>query len=727
MAYPLPAFPDRIARLPEIAANMAWSWNREARALFRSIDDHLWVRSRYDPFALFYLAGEGRLEQCAADPHFLARYDHVARALDTLASTDDTWYARNFGDTLAGPIAYFCAEFAVYHTVPIYSGGLGVLAGDHCKAASDLGVPLVGVGMLYRGGLVDQRISADGWQSEADTPLDPHPVPLEQVVAGTANVPAATVEMNGRIVHIAAWRLRTGRVAIYLLDTDLPENDPDDRSLLTTLYPGGPDRRLRQEWLLGVGGVRVLRALGIQPAAWHANEGHAAFMLTERLRECVAAGAAWDDAIHEVRRASTFTTHTPVPAGHDVFRADEVRRCAEATWHSAGGDPARYLALGAHPTDGASFHMTVAAIRLSGNVNGVSRVHGDVTRGIWASLWPERPSTDIPIGHVTNGVHPDTWIAHVIADLIDTVLPGNWTMRVTGPTMWDAIHELDDTALWQAHTQLKTTLFRVVREEARAQFVARTHDPSQLIGSGILLDPTVLTLGFARRFTGYKRASLVFTDLERLLRIVNHRSRPVQIVFAGKAHPADEGGKRMLQEVYRATHDPRFEGRVAFVEDYDLRIGHVLVQGVDAWVNLPRVPLEACGTSGMKAAMNGVPQIGTRDGWWAEGYDGTNGWVVPTPEREDEGHAADAATANALYDLLERDVVPAYYERDAAELPRRWIAMMKDAIRVAGSRFAAHRMLVDYVTTCYAAGTPAASTCRLSGAVRRVPGDSYQG
>jgi starch phosphorylase len=708
MSELLPVFPDRIARLPELASDLSWSWNREARALFRSIDEHLWVRTRYDPFELFRLAGPDLLARRAADPHFVAHYDAVLARLDAWRSNGDTWFAHAYPQIADRPIAYFCAEFAVYHTVPIYSGGLGVLAGDHCKAASDLGVPLVGVGALYRGGYFDQRIRADGWQEETTVALNLEAVPLEPAAPLGSHV--ASVAMNGREVFIQAWRLRVGRASIYLLDTDLDRNHPDDRQLLSNLYPGGPDRRLRQEWLLGVGGVRVLRALAIEPAAWHANEGHAAFMLIERVREQVDRGVPWADAVAAVRSSSVFTTHTPVPAGHDVFAASEVAGCAGTTWAASVADLRDYLALGAHPQDRTgAFHMTVAAIRLSERVNGVSRAHGAVTRRIWQAMWPELPEPDVPIGHVTNGVHADTWLAHSISQLLEKT-GGAWAERATRPEVWDGARALDDGQLWHTHLQLKATLLRLVREESRALFVRRTHEAAQLVGSGVLLDPAALTIGFARRFATYKRASLLFHDVERLLRLLAHPARPVQIVFAGKAHPADDGGKRLLQEVYRATHDPRFEGRIAFVEDYDQHIAHVLVQGVDAWLNLPRVPLEACGTSGMKASLNGVPHISTLDGWWAEAYEPGNGWAVRTPEREDDTPEADAATATALYDVLEREVVPAYYERDAEGLPRRWISTMKEAIRMAGARFTAQRMLIEYVTKCYAPAAGAAAS-----------------
>lgn len=690
--------------------DLAWSWNRQARSMFRRIDEHLWVRCRHDPFQLFALAGPERLAKCAVDPDFLRRYDDVIAWLDSLHSSADTWFARahpGMGDQL---VAYFCAEFALHHTVPIYSGGLGVLAGDHCKAASDLGVPLVGIGMLYRGGHFDQHIRPDGWQEESNVQFDLGATALRRAEENGRPL-STTVEMNGREVTIQPWLLQAGRTRIYLLDTQLERNHPEDRTLLSNLYPAGHDRRLRQEWLLGVGGVRLLQALGLTPTLWHANEGHAAFMLIERVRALVAEGVEWDDAIARVREASVFTTHTPVPAGHDVFNSSDVARCAGSV---LGDDPGKYLSLGVHPQWNAdSFHMTVAALRLSKRVNGVSEVHGAVSRRMWHVLWPDLPEDQVPIGHVTNGVHPETWLASRYVRMLDASVGRNPVVRAEQPYRWEFAEALDDTQVWRAHQNHKERLLRLAREESRAIFVQRTHEAGQLVGSGVLLDPQVLTLGFARRFATYKRASLVFYDVDRLIRILTNPARPVQIIFAGKAHPADHQGKLLLQEVYRATHDPRFEGRIAFIEDYDHHIAHLLVQGVDAWLNLPRVPLEACGTSGMKAALNGVPHVSTLDGWWAEAADGMNGWTVPTAEREEDDPGSDGKTANALYDLLEREIVPAFYERDADELPRRWIGMMKHAIRVAGSRFSAHRMLMDYVKDYY---VPAAEAVVSSGA-----------
>ncbi|HTR77145.1 MAG TPA: alpha-glucan family phosphorylase [Gemmatimonadaceae bacterium] len=697
-----PFLPPRIAGLAELANNLSWSWNRDARALFRSLDEHLWTSCRYDPLKMLALVPPDRLVQCMSDQDFMTQYDAVMRWHQAERSSDVTWFARSYPALRDRTIAYFCAEFGFYHSVPIYSGGLGVLAGDHCKTASDLGVPIVGVGIFYRGGYFDQRIRQDGWQEETHVQVDPQQMPLEPVDGPDGEPYLTRVPMLGRDVYVRAWRLVAGRVGVYLLDTDLERNHPDDRALLSKLYSGGAEMRLRQEWLLGVGGVRVLRALGIKPSAWHANEGHAAFMFVERVRELVETGRSYDQAVSEVRESSTFTTHTPVAAGHDYFGTDMVAACAGPMWEQMGIDRDTFMRIGENPAGVPNtFHMTVAAIRMSRRVNAVSRSHEAVTRHMWAPLWPKRRESELPISHVTNGVHVATWMANQVIMLLDRHLGDDWGTRADDPVLWERILDLDDTDLWRVHQRLKYSLFGVLRDEAREAFARRERDATQLVGSGVLLDPAALTIGFARRFATYKRAGLIFHDVERLLKILTNSAQPVQIIFSGKAHPADDPAKQLLQEVYQTTRDARFEGRIAFVEDYDMNFAHLLVQGVDLWLNLPRVPLEASGTSGMKAALNGVPQLSTLDGWWAEGFNGQNGWAIKTPVPEDAGPEADGVAAEQLYQLLERNVVPTYYDRDLRSISARWVLAMKHAMRAAGLRFTARRMLLEYATKFY--------------------------
>ena len=697
-AIQTPPLPDRLSGLTLIANNLAWSWNRDARALFREIDETLWALLRHNPIVLLQQASPVRLAALAVDPAFCARYDRALQWLAAEKSDEHTWYARTFPELRGQPVAYFCAEFGIHGSVPIYSGGLGVLAGDHLKTASDLGVPIVAVGLMYRNGYFDQRIRPDGWQEDSDDRFALSSVPLTLVPGINGASHLATVNTFGRDVNIRVWTMQVGRVPVYLLDANLPTNHPDDRLLLSKLYSGGPAMRLRQEWLLGVGGVRVLRALGLAPAAWHANEGHAAFMMIERVRELCADGTSYVDAVRQVRNRSVFTTHTPVPAGHDQFAVHEVRQCASEMWTQMGITAEAFLRIGYHPEAGVgSFHMTAASMRLSRRVNAVSRRHGIVTREASRALWPGHAVDDVPIGHVTNGVHLATWMASPIMQLLDKHL-GPWWGHGQDPSIWDQVLSMDDEKLWFTHMRLKHALMRMVREEARRAFAKGTMETAQLVGAGTLLDPQVLTIGFARRFATYKRADLIFRDVERLRALVTSVERPVQIVFAGKAHPADNPGKQILQNVYQFTRDPRFEGRVAFVEDYGMHLAHMLVQGVDLWMNLPRVPMEASGTSGMKAALNGVPQFSTIDGWWEEGYEGNNGWAITGDEDSDDG----VSTADRLYTLLETEVIPRYYDRDAAGLPHLWLTTMKNAIRVSGRHFTARRMVEQYARAYYA-------------------------
>jgi glycogen phosphorylase len=695
----IPYLPARIEGLAAIAMNLWWSWSREARALFQSIDEPLWHDTRHNPLELLCRVDPARIAACASESDFLRRYDDVMERMAHEADHGDTWFGRTYPDLNGRPLAYFCAEFGLHNSVPIYSGGLGVLAGDHCKAASDLGVPMSGVGLFYRKGYFDQRLTLDGWQEDSDVEYDVGATPLVPV-AGSSHQPwLTTVQTFGRPVHVRAWRMMVGRVPIYLLDTNLEANHPDDRGLMNKLYAGGPELRLRQEWILGVGGVRVLRAMGVDPAVWHANEGHAAFMMVERLRELVAAGGSYQEAVREVRAQSVFTTHTPVPAGHDAFTTEQLEACAGPVWEEMGIDRETFFGLGAHPALPGQFHMTVTAMRLSARVNGVSRRHGQVSRNIWRELWPNRHWEAVPIGHVTNGVHLATWMASPIMALLDEHLGPDWGERIEERGFWDRVLTLDHAKLWEAHLRQKRALANFVREDARRRFAGQLKEAAQVVGAGTLLDPMAFTIGFGRRFATYKRANLIFRDIDRLRRLLVDPWRPVQIIFAGKAHPADNPGKEVLQSVYQFTRDHAFEGRVAFLEDYDMHLAHLLVQGVDLWLNLPRVPLEASGTSGMKAGLNGVPQLSTLDGWWQEGYDGLSGWAIaPVPENQDP----DAADAADFYRLLEEQIVPLYYSRTAQGTPLGWVEKMRHALRLAGSRFTARRMVREYVQEYYA-------------------------
>ena len=607
----VPYLPEAVHRLSEVATNLYWAWSHPAREMFKRIDPTLWSRVRHDPLKLLRTVDPSRLAACARDPEFLAYYREALAELDRLASSSGTWLERSYPDLGKATIAYFCAEFGLHNSVPIYSGGLGVLAGDHCKEASDLGLDFVCVGLLYSKGYFDQKVDETGWQTDSDEVFDPESLPLTRLESPAGDRALAEVMAEGRRVALGAWEMRVGRSRLILLDANLEENSEEDRELTSKLYGGGQELRLKQEWLLGVGGVRVLRNLDVHPVVWHANEGHAAFMFVERLRELVDEGEELETAVGTVRASSVFTTHTPVPAGHDSFTAGQIEQCLGPVWERMGMTRKEFLGFGRHPTiDHDTFHMTAAAIRLSRGVNGVSKRHGVETRRIWAGLWPGRDPEDVPIGHVTNGVHRPTWMATPVTRLLDEVLGRGWERRVHEPGLWDQVMDLDPRALWATHQHMKERFFRYIRERARTHLRDSWEEPHALAAAGTLMDPDVLTLGFARRFATYKRADLILKNEGRLLRLLTDTHRPVQLIFAGKAHPADDEGKSVLQRVFQFARDARAEGRIAFLEDFEIHLAHRIYEGVDLWLNIPRVPMEASGTSGMKAALNGVPSSG---------------------------------------------------------------------------------------------------------------------
>ncbi|TET55539.1 MAG: alpha-glucan family phosphorylase, partial [Anaerolineales bacterium] len=639
-----------------------------------------------------------RIGDVAADPAFLRQYDAVIQALDSELKNGHLWYSTEYPHLLLRAIAYFSAEFGVHQSLPVYSGGLGVLAGDHCKEASDLGLPLVAIGFLYEMGYFRQRIMADGRQEA----IYPRFVREEAAVreATVCSAPSdgrqhsgdclfVPVEVGERTVQLQVWRVDVGRVSLYLMDADHDLNAPWDRELTARLYGGDLEMRIRQEIVLGIGGLRVLRALGIDPAVCHLNEGHSAFVTLERTRELVESGLSFEDACIEVRQGTVFTTHTPVPAGHDVFPFHLIEKYFHTYWERLGLDGEQFLQLGCCDGERQGFNMTVLALRMSGRRNGVSRLHGKVSRRMWQSVWPEAAEEDVPIEHVTNGIHVPSWVGEAMNRLFRKHLGPDWLDRHDDAALWERVMDVPDEELWAAHQHLKRKLMTLIRERARRRRMEGQMDAEQVLCAGTFLDPAALIIGFARRFATYKRAALIFTDEERLRRLLHDPYRPVQFVFAGKAHPADEEGKRLLQRVYEAAKAPATGGRIAFIEDYDLQVARYLVQGVDVWLNTPRRPREASGTSGQKAAINGVPNLSVLDGWWEEGYAGSNGWAIGADS------ASDAADAESLYRLLEDEVVPLFYKRDADDVPRGWVQVMKEAIRTAVPVFCARRMVKE--------------------------------
>jgi len=695
--------PDRIARLDELAHNLMWSWNQAARALFRRLDYTLWRTTVHNPISMLASLDPVVLTRAMQDPAWLRSYDAAVGGLDSSRAAHGSWCEREHPDILGKTIAYFSAEFALHQSLPIYAGGLGVLAGDHCKEASDLGIPLVGVGFSYPQGYFRQQLSAEGWQEEVYDHLDWENAPVEAALTADGTPCITAVPLDARTVLLRVWRVRAGGVTLYLLDTDLEQNAPKDRELSARLYGGDRETRIQQEILLGIGGIRALKQLGIEPDVCHLNEGHAAFVVLERIRNLCEAGWNYDAALEHVRRSTVFTTHTPVAAGHDAFPFSLVETHLASAWGNLGPYRERFLSLG-HYDNGAGpmFNMTALALRTAGAVNGVSRLHGEVTRSMWRSIWPDVPVDQLPVTSITNGVHVPTWMSREIGELLERHLGSDWTKRHDDPSMCDRVLDIPDDELWAARQSLRTHLFHFIRERTRRRWAHEHVGSARVVAGGPMLDQEVLTIGFARRFTAYKRPELIFSDPDRLARILTAARRPVQLVFAGKAHPADEVGKQHLQQIYFRALDPRFSGRIAFVDDYDLHVAHFLVQGCDVWLNNPRKPLEASGTSGMKAAINGVPHFSIGDGWWAEGFTGANGWLIEPLAEAGDQQAQDWADAEAMYTLLEEELVPAFYHRDEHGIPREWLRVVKESIRTVLPRFSARRMVKEYVRDMYA-------------------------
>ncbi|MGH9256829.1 MAG: alpha-glucan family phosphorylase [Vicinamibacterales bacterium] len=695
-------FPDRVGRLEELAHDLWWSWNADARNVFRRLDYPLWRLTAHNPVRMLTLIPAETLARAVADPAWLANYDHALARLDAARAARNTWCERECPELAGQTVAYLSAEFALHQSLPIYAGGLGVLAGDHCKEASDLGVPLVGVGFMYPQGYFHQEVFADGWQQEVYEKLSWTDAPIEPALTPEGSACVTAVPLGNRTVLMAVWRVRVGRVTLYLLDTDLEENAPWDRDLSARLYGGDGETRIQQEILLGVGGVRALKAVGVNPSVYHLNEGHAAFVALQRIRDLCEKGWDFEAALEEVRRTTVFTTHTPVAAGHDAFPFHMVETHLSGAWGDLGTYREKFFALANYDNGGGPmFNLTALAIRTAGAVNGVSRRHGEVTRRMWQGIWPGVSLDELPIRSVTNGVHVPTWISAEIAALLDKHLGADWLDHHDDPAYCDGVLQIPDEELWQARQSLRNFLFTFIRERARHRWTTRAPGAARIVAAGTMFDHNALTIGFARRFTGYKRPELVFADADRLAGILNAHGRPVQILFAGKAHPADDIGKHHLQRIYRRALDPKFGGRIAFIEDYDLHVAHFLVQGCDVWLNNPRKPLEASGTSGMKAAINGTPHMSIGDGWWAEGSTGDNGWLIDGRADANDPGAQDWADAQAIYALLEQQVVPAFYERDAQGIPRRWLQVVKQSIRAVLPRFSTRRMVKEYVRTMY--------------------------
>lgn len=699
----LPNLPERITRLRELAMNLWFSWNWNIVKLFIRIDSELWEKSYQNPIEMLAYLPQSKLEEVAQDEAFLASLDRAyADFQDYLKAK--RWFEKTYPEQKEAQIAYFSCEYGIDTGLPVYSGGLGLLSGDHLKAASDLGVPLVAIGLLYRYGYFRQFLSSDGWQQERYEENDWYHMPVTLERDQNGNPLKFTVDFSGTPVYVQIWKVMVGITPLYLLDTNIPDNSSKYREITSVLYSGDKDTRLKQEILLGIGGVKALRCLGIKPAVYHLNEGHSMFLLLERIKNLIETEKlTFQEAVQAVWPTTVFTSHTPVPAGNETFDPKLLERYLKGYVESIGLTWHQFLSFGrVFPADdNEPFCMTVAALKLSAFNNGVSELHGKVTREMWHNIWPNLPVEEVPIGHVTNGVHLRSWLSHDMVDLFDTYFGPKFTRQPTTFEEWDNIHKIPDAELWRVHQRRRERLVFFARKRLVTQLTRRGASAVDVKLAEEVLDPQILTIGFARRFSSYKRAFLLFRDVERLKRIVNNPEMPVQFIIAGKAHPLDNPGKEIIKHILQIASKDEFRRRIVFLEDYDINIARYLVQGVDIWLNNPRRPQEASGTSGMKAAINGAVNVSILDGWWCEGYNPDVGFKIGNGEIYDNAEYQDNLESQFLYDVLEREAVPLFYKRNGAHLPYKWVTMMKNSIAMAGKQFSSHRMLKDYTRKFY--------------------------
>jgi starch phosphorylase len=700
----LPHLPDRLQALQKLAYNVWWCWNQEAISLFRRIDDDLFESLGNSPVKTLGATSQVRLHELEEDEGFLAHMDRVAAALNDYLANPSTWFHEHYPKSGKFRIAYFSAEFGLHESIPIYSGGLGLLAGDHLKAASDLGVPLVGVGLMYREGYFRQYLNADGWQQESYPENDFFNLPLIQECDGKGEPLLISVAFPGRDVWCRIWRIQVGRVPLYLLDTNIARNSEEDRQITYRLYGGDNDMRVRQEMILGIGGIRALRALNQHPTICHMNEGHSAFCGLERIRLIMEeTHCDYATAREVVSAGACFTTHTPVPAGNDMFPAQLVEHYLGTYYPQLGIDRTEFLGLGRqNPRDEQElFCMTVLAIRLANTTNGVSQLHGSVSRKMWKNIWPEVPESELPITAITNGVHTPSWLSPEMTQLYDRYLGLEWAGRPADSSVWRRLDQIPDAELWRTHERRRERLVAFARRRLRDQLKRRGAPAAEIGRADEALDPEALTIGFARRFATYKRGSLIFRNMERLISLLSNKEKPVQLIFAGKAHPRDHGGKELIAEILHTARRPELRRRIVFIEDYDINVARYLVQGVDVWLNNPRRPLEASGTSGMKVCGNGGINLSVLDGWWVEGYKQGNGWAIGAGEEYSDLAYQDEVESRSIYELIEQEIIPLFYARSSDGLPRGWLRAMKESMKMGTSFFNTHRMVGEYVSRCY--------------------------
>ncbi len=721
----VPRLPQALEPLRELARNLWWTWEPRARALFRQIDPEIWNRTNHSPTRTLQLCKQARFEDLAVNENFLREVKFVMEKFHAYMGAKDTWWHLKAKQDLSGPVAYFSAEFGFHESFPNYSGGLGILSGDHCKSASDLGLPFVAVSLLYRHGYFKQQINKDGWQESLELNQNFSHLPVREVRDEKGTPLQVGVQLPDGYVTVKVWQLAVGRITLFLLDTDVPENAHHHRDITAQLYGGDGERRIQQEIVLGLGGVHALKAMGVKPGVHHLNEGHAAFISLELIRRRVTEEKLdFYSALQATAAGNVFTTHTPVPAGNDAFPLDLMRKYFGGYPASVGIDFETFASFGQMRKDPhENFSMTVLALRTSRHANGVSALHGRVSQRLWEDVWAGVPRDEVPITSVTNGIHTKTWAAPDFINIYDKYLPG-WEANLTNRDFWRKVQDIPDDVLWDTHQRQKLRTIGFIRDRLRVQMTRLGETPDKIRGISGLLNPEILTIGFARRFATYKRATLLFADPVRLKRLLDNKERPVQFIFAGKAHPKDEPGKRFIQEVYRYSRMPEFEGRIVFVEDYDHYVGRRLYQGVDLWLNNPRRPLEASGTSGMKLPPSGGLNLSVLDGWWCEAHNGKNGWAIgpEIPESADQPDTKyeDEVDVASLFNALESQIIPLYYAKPDGRLPLAWLNLMRESIRTIVPVFNTHRMVSEYTERLYEPASRAHAALTADGCKQSV-------
>ncbi|MBO5478991.1 MAG: alpha-glucan family phosphorylase [Clostridia bacterium] len=700
-----PQLPKRINRLSEIANNLWWAWNSEYLRLFKEIDIDLWETIGKNPVKFLKQVSQEKLEQAASNQEFLKKYDKVVNDFDGYMNSKNTWFSKKYPNNKNDLIAYFSAEYGLDEIVPIYSGGLGILSGDHLKSASDLGLPFVAVGLLYKNGYFNQKINRYGDQENIYHNIDLYNLPILPVKDKDGNDLIIHVKFPKRKVYLKVWKINVGRVTLYLLDSDIEQNtNQEDKEITLKLYGGDQEMRIRQEIVLGMAGAHLLKELGLKPTVYHMNEGHSSFLLLEIIKDIMEEKQVSFDIAREIASSKTvFTTHTPVPAGNDIFPLDLVEKYFKDFWPKLGLDRESFLKLGMKPCDylEQGFNMGILALKIAGKKNGVSKLHGEVSRELFGDVWPNISADESPITHITNGIHTCSWLAPNLKELYNKYLAPFWQDSIYDDNTWKPIANIPNEELWKAHVERKVKLLKLVKDNVtiRMKNAGVGYDEIKDIVSK--LDPNALTIGFARRFATYKRATLIFRDLERITQILNDEKRPVQIIFAGKAHPADKEGQDLIKYIHEISLKPQFKGKIFILENYNIQIARYLVSGVDVWLNNPRRPMEASGTSGQKASVNGVVNFSISDGWWAEGYNSKNGWLIGTNEQYSSYDAQDAADSESIYNTLENKIIPTYYDKDENGISARWMEYMKNSIISTGGKYSTSRMVVDYVDKLY--------------------------